>query len=494
MSRIPFYLFRTILVLAAVGLFIFLGWKEYAPSGVLSISKNVSEPSPFLSRVLPDTRAEEIFIDRDGRALRSIVGEPVYFTLLTPREFNEVEVEVSFINEDAPIVELGALVNVEQENYHLLPLQNKLLDELSWEIQREGDVVLYDRHGKYKSIADFLVDAPSLNEIAVYHYPFVREFKIPGYQPVDTMQVVDVSIRGEHEFLTYIENEPLDFTFTYQDMNRALGEDIVTILVFDRDGELVASKAVGDDGDTSRGGRGSAQTNLHVGAELPTGVYKIILKVDRDIFFRKIETRQQKITFLNQLFIGDEVGYQVSPRSSTFYTETKSMMFETQHAEGVQNVVIAGVTVPVSEPFVPARHRVRAPGIVSATVPVGDLVVKGAGHYALSKEMFFNPDPVRLDWDTDLNALGINYVIATYESPEINGDLVKARAVFKTAGLSKVRKAYKFAFSLPGIYDYNGLIQLHETNVELRRDPLTLPSFMAKASNKIGRLLGVKEL
>ncbi len=494
MSRFFFNLFRLLLITASMSLFVFLGWKAFAPTGTLALQAETGEPSPFFSRFLPDTRTEEIYFDANDRAFVPIIGDPAYLTLTPPSDFDEVELELTYKNQGLSVVELGILMNEEADAYSLKPLQNQLLDELDWPLRREGDVVLYDRHGRYETLADFLVTPPPLEEIASYHYAFDRPFRLPGYKPTREPRTLDVSLRGEHEFLTYLEGEHLDFTFDYMDMNRTLGEDPVTVLVFDQQGELVAGKTHEDDGNIGAGGEGGEMQSLRVEAELPNGVYKIILKVNRDIFFRRITTPQQKLTFLNQLFLGDEVGYRSLPRSTTFMTEAKGLTFETQHAEGVQTMEVAEASVSVAEPFVSVRHRVRALGLASVMVPKGDLLVRGAGHYAFSREMYFNPDPTRLEWDTDLDALGINSIIATYTPPTVEGDLVTARATFSTGGVPKIRGAWKFALSLPGVYDTEESLDVASVKASLHREPLSPSGLLSRAWKKLGRTIGFSDL
>lgn len=478
-------LFQAVLILASLSLFIFLGWKEFAPTGRLSISKSVDEASPFFSRILPDERTEEVYFDELGLPLQPIVGDPTYFTLTPPRDFDSVDFEIDFKNYSAPIVELGVLTNANSDAYALVPLQNKILDKLDWKEFREDGVALYDRSGKYNSVADFLVDTPSLEEIASYHYQMDRPYRITGYVPSSTSRAVEVSLRGEHEFLTYVQDETLSFTFKFMDMNRTLGEDVLEVLVFDERGEVVASGSADDDGNVSADGVGSEARAISINSKLSDGVYKFVLKTNRDIFFREITTSQQKLTFTNQLFLGDEVGYLPSPRAVSFVTEAKNISLETQHAEGVQVVSAAGVSIFIEEPFVQERHNVRAPGLADVMVPKGDLLIRGAGHYAFSRDMYFNPDPVRLEWNTDLDALGINYVIANYSEPEVIDEFVSAKVSFDIADLPRVKGAWKFVISIPGIYEHDGLIELSEITSLLHRAPISSSDLIKKLGHKI---------
>jgi hypothetical protein len=380
-------------------------------------------------------------------------------------------------------------MNTETDSYALLPLQNKILDELDWCELHENGIALYDRNCVYDSIADFLVDTPESKEIATYHYQIERPYKIAGYVPSLSYKTLNISLRGEHEFVTYVQNEPLNFIFKFMDMNRTLGADTLEVLVFDTNGNVVASKFAEDDGNESADGVGSSMKSISISERLQNGVYKIILKTNRDVFFREIETTQSKMVFVNQIFIGDEVGYSPYPNPTSFVTDAKNMNFETQHAEGVQSVDVDGASVLVEEPFVQERHNVRSAGISTVIVPKGDLLIRGAGHYAFSREMYFNPDPARLEWNTDLDALGINYVITNYNEPIVDGDVVTANARFDLTRAPQVKDAWKFVISIPGIYDHLGSVDLSEVSAILRREPLSFSIVMDKIFGKIENIL-----
>lgn len=494
MNRLALHLFRLFLIAVALGLFGWLFVQTYAPSGQLTISRASGERSPSVSRPLPDTRTEAPYQDASGRTFQPIVGDPTYVTLEPPGAFDAVDVEVMYKASEAPLIELGLLSDATSESYFLQPLENRLLDELDWPQLREGNVVLYDRHGTYASLADFLVDEPPLKEIASYYYRFDRPYVISGYTPSSELRTLDVSLRGEHTFQTYLENESLDLSVSLMDMNRTLGADPVSVLVFNRAGELVASKALEDDGNVSADGQGSAMRTMSLGGRLLDGVYTVVLKANRDVFFRRLTTRQQKLTFVNQVFVGDEVGYLDGVRSTTLYSEAKNLAFETQHAEGVQELRVANVPVVVDQPFVQVKQRVRAEGVVDLTIPKGDVLVRGAGHYAFSRAMYFNPDPVRVEWNTDFDALGVNYVIATYQSPEVEGDLVTTHAKFDLTNAPKLLGAWKFTISIPGANDHGESVDLASMRFHLSRPSMTLGDVWRRGWKKVGRTLGLIDL
>ena len=57
-------------------------------------------------------------------------------------------------------------------------------------------------------------------------------------------------------------------------------------------------------------------------------------------------------------------------------------------------------------------YDVAEPGLVEVFAEAGDFTMVHDGHIAFSESQFFNPDPVKLLWTTDVDALGVNYLFA----------------------------------------------------------------------------------
>ena len=230
-------------------LFVWLFFKDITPNGIFSVHHEVTDSSPFIDRWLPDTRVlnGEIMID-----------EPAYASVHTPGEFATLEVNLAFENKGQPIVELGILKSEDPLQYDLQPLQNLLIDNSSWDRTDENGIVLLQRHKIYKDVDAFLAEPPDRSTIATYNYSLEEPLRLPEYIPSNVLQTVQVSLRGYHEFVTYIKNEPLLVQADFMDMNRDWGEDSVEILVFNEKNELVASEHAADDGITEATSRGSS--------------------------------------------------------------------------------------------------------------------------------------------------------------------------------------------------------------------------------------------
>ena len=424
LKRLVTLFVQVAIVAVPVLLFAWLLDKELVPGGTFIVRHAVGERSPFIDRLLPDVRVEQ-----PG----TIIADPVTFFVHPHRSFDRVDAEIRFKNHGAPIVELGALANVEAQAYDLKPLQNLLIDDSTWNRTDQGGVVLLQRKKRFASIAGFLSHPPPRSEIAASHYQLARPFRIAGYAPSAVPRTTDVTLRGFHAFKTYVKNESLAFSFSYTDMNRDDGADPISIVVFDENGAAVADTRADDDGNVRSDAKSYGLRHIDISVpSLPEGVYKVELRATRDIFFRSYSTPQQKVVFLNNVFLGDEVGYQPSPRSVRFYTEGKHLTFSTTHAAGVQKVNVGSRTVSVSEPYAKVAYDVPENGVVPVLSPVGDLLVEGDGHIAFSPDQYFNPDPVSLSWNTDLDRLGVNYVIASYTSPREEDGWTVADVSFDT--------------------------------------------------------------
>ena len=461
-------LIQLLIVSVPVALFAWLLNQELVPTGTFVVRHEVGGASPFVDRLLPDSR-----VDLAG----NVTDDPAFFFVHPHRAFDSVDAEIWFKNDKAPIVELGALGNVEAQAYDLHPLQNLTIDNLGWiRLERDGKVLL-QRALTYRSIDEFLASPPPVSKVATYHADIGKPFVLDGYVPTTDTQSIAVSLRGSHEFKTYVKDETLSYDFWFTDMNRDDGADPLTIVVTNADGVSVGDARAADDGDVSSSSNGSAMRHVALRIPgLPEGTYKIQLQAGRDIFWRTISTTQQKMVFLNTLFLGDEVGYNDAPRPVLMWTEAKHLSFATRHVEGLQNVTVGLSSEPplaIDAPYKRFELDVPYSGVVSISTERGDLEVTADGHVAFDWKMYFNPDPVRLTDQTDLDALGVDYVYAEYVSPKKVGDWYVADATFDAKKIVLDKGAWKFAFSVPGIRAIGGTVSVKSINLTMRRQPFS---------------------
>lgn len=459
---------QLIIVTIPILLFGWLATQWLVPSGVFFISHIVGEESPFIDELQPGTRALESL---DG--VQAIIGDPAFFFVHPHRDFERIVLEVWFQNDSVPIVELGALTSVNSESYALLPVHNRLIDESSWYRLDEDGLVLLQREKTYDSLAAFFVDPPSRDRVATYRTTFDVPYRIDDYQPSSSLQTIDVSLRGHHEFKTYIKNETLSFTFNYMDMNRDDGADVVRTTVFNEAGQPVAEARAADDENSTNDSVATGIKTLELQSPgLPEGVYKVVIDTTRDVFFRSIETRQQKIVFSGSVFVGDEIGYHAQAVGATIWTESNRLRLQTRHAEGVQTVTTDSGALAILEPYEWYVLSLEGDALERIEIPTGDIEIVTDGKIAFSKSQYFNPDPVSLTSFTKLGDAEIDYVLAEYQSPRKEGDWLVAQVAFDTEGIYTEDDAWKFTFSTPGIEELDALLLIHAIDVWMYRDAL----------------------
>ncbi len=478
------FIIKTIQLLIILVPVVIFGWllKQFiVPGGVFVVSHSVNSSSPFIDGLLTDERVSGPYQDSEGNWIQRIFADPVFFFVHPHKSFSKAEFEVWFKNDGVPIVELGSLGSKNPERYTLKPLQNLIIDNSTWHRVTDGKQILLQRNNVYKSLEDFYLNPPSRSELVTYQASFENKFRIPEYRPTDSLQEIHTSLRGNHEMKTYIKNESLNFKFSYMDMNRDEGPDPVSVVVFNEDGLPVADVVAQDDGNVSIDAFPAKMKTLELLASgLSEGVYKIVINADRDIIFRSIKTTQQKIIFLNTMFIGDEVGYQEVPRSATFWTEAKKISFQTRHAEGVQLMRVANESLSIEEPYTYYTKRISKQGLSSVYTPLGDIEIISDAPMSFTREQFFRPDPIRLLPHTNLDALKINYLLAEYVPPKQVGEWTVATVSFSAEEMLLDGDSWKMSFSTPEIKELNQEMFVKEINMKWYRHKTSWKDILKK--------------
>lgn len=466
-----------LIILIPCGLFFWLSIIAIVPSGVFVVERTVNERSPYLDRLLPDARVETPYQEADGDWIQKIVGDPVFFFVHPQRSFDSVKTEVRFKNTNVPIIEFGVLADKTTGAYTLEPLQNLIIDNSDWFRLEKDDIVLLQRNKKFASFDAFLAAPPKRAEIASYHYDWAAPYRLNDYQPSNEVVSTVINLRGTHEFYTYIKNETLSFQFGLIDLNCQIGEDVVNLVVVNEVGQVVVEESLADDSNANGNCFSSGLRTMGItAADLPEGVYKIQMKAGRDIVFKFIFTNQQKITFLNQLWLaeGGESG-------ANFLTEGKNLKFVTRLAAGTQTLNVGGETVEIAAPFVEYQHAPTAAGLVAVTAPrANDLLVRANGHFAFLPSQYFNPDLFRLTAETDLDRLGINYIIAEYAPPRQDGEWLAATAILDTSNVSFDEKTWKFVISAPTAGQDDRDIFVNSIKTTFKGTPLTFGDILNK--------------
>lgn len=472
-------LLQLAIIAIPVGLFLWLLVIDIAPSGERAVSWAPDQPSPFIDRLLPDDRLLDQQINEQGEMYVSIMKEPVYFGLHLPyTAFDQMNVALTFRNDDQPIVELGSLIDSQSQAYDLQPLHNQLIDDLNWEVIERDGIYLYQRELTYGSLASFFDDPPERSSVAVYHADMETPYRLATYQPLGAYQTFDVSLRGYHKFVTYIKDEPFDLAVSWMDMNRTSGADEGVIRLRNEDDEVIYEHFFDDDSNTTENQISNDGYARIVQDNLPEGVYSVELSGTSDIFWREITTSQRYVTFVNKIYIADDVGHLAQPRPTTFYTNAKHLTVQTFHADAMQRLTVASQDILVDATHEKFFHTVDDVGVVLGYSPVGDIEIMGDGKFAFSASSFFDPDPVSMNAYTNVDVQGIDYILTTYVSPEQDGDWLVGSGTFDLGTLYG-QEEVKMTVSVPGIEAFQGMVDVKAIDVTFVHEALDWKGFLS---------------
>ena len=252
--------------------------------------------------------------------------------------------------------------------------------------------------------------------------------------------------------LTYVKGEPLRFSFVTQDMNREQGADPVLVTLYRLgSAEPVARESLGDDGNVSDDQKSSPLRTVSIELVAPEeGAYRIEFTATADTFIREIRTAQSKIVFEGGIFLGDLTGYSDRVPAATVYVSGSRIAARTPHAEGMQTITVAGQGVPLDAP----NDIVTAPlskGVTEVVAPKRNVRIETDGLIALSRGAWFDPLPYAVGSATtraDLDARGIDFVLAAYAAPAAEGAVRQAEATFDLHSLARTPSgAFRFAFA-----------------------------------------------
>ena len=484
------------IILIAIPL-VFFGWlvdKNFAISKLLEVSFDFQKPSSFISFLKPEARLGELVQGEDY--YQPIKGDPVYFELKLPNRFlSTAKVELTYKNKNQPIIELGLQKNPEGTAFELQPLENKYLDTLNWFYLENEETGLWQREKKYESVNDFFLNPPEHEKVAVYHYDYDYNFLLPGYKPSGKIKIIDQTIRGGYKFYTYIKDEPLSFIFYFQNVNRYEGADPITVKVYNFWGDLIYQKEFNDDGNASNDSVYSSVigAGIEISADLPEGVYKVEVAVSDDIFTRKIETPQSKISFINQIYLGDAINY-AEPKETMLYTNGSFLRAATTHEEGLQELEVNGGHFIIGETY-KQYHSYLDGKQNSIFSPVGDIELFADGLFYFSPDDFINPELAKVDENFNPDKEGVDYIIAGYTRNTSKEEWKNKSAEFNLDEGWKNKRKVKFIISLPGLEFNNEEVNLTGIKAtfyrqSLNRDQLfqILGEYPKKILNKVKNL------
>jgi hypothetical protein len=473
--RIPRTIVIPIFTLPWIAAGAMIAWiliQRFPPNGTFKAATDFGTADAFIRPFLPSERVSVPGSQPDGWTGQRITGDPTYMTARVPGPYDSVDVEIEFRPLRQPLLEFGLVKDAAGKELDLEPLYFEGLMSSAWwkEIGgyvRLGTTSLRLKNGDTHGVAawDATTTMPRLED------------------PAGILMETRVSLRGAHDFYLVPAGGVVDVTFRLQDVNRARGNTTAAFRVF-RGEEEIKRESIGTSGSRDVGLSGVFEHRVRI-TDASSGVYRISMQSDDDVFIRSIVTVNRHWVVGPRLNFGDAVGYATSTPAGTAWTNSRHLVAETFHREGLQTVSLGSASAKVTKTHETFRldrtdSETRA---VKLFAPQGDVRFVGDGWFALREDAFFEPKPTRLSDGTDVDREGIDAVVTSFEKPEVLDDgWYRATRKFKIDGTVDT---LRFVLSAPGIMNRAGAVDIRRMTFTYRREPLTLEGWLQVLKQEI---------
>jgi len=456
-----------ILLIIIVGVLLYF---KVVPFGNISYEKAwpdyIKSGKGFIYSFSPAER-----IDLDNKYPK-VIGDPVYFSLFTPRTFNNAKITVTYKNklsDKTPIVEAGVLVDNIVWRYHLEPLENKVMNHLeaNWNRLEGGDLKLWQRNKDYSDFFVFIEDLYSNDLdncsdvsdcVALYNYSLPLSYYIDDVYPI----VIDQPLRGMHQFYVYVADDGLELDLDFVDLNQDKGEDSIKVVVY-RDDEIVGERIMSDDNLRPTSGE-IEERSIIFHEDLDRGVYKVEVKISDDMVIKRIESSSHKLSFINKVWPVSTVG------KLNLYTDSQELKVKALNPASRQTIVWEEYDLDITEIYKQFVFRPLSMSDVSSiSLEKDDIILESSGVFAWSKYSLFNPSIAKIDESFEFNK-DIHYVLTNYDFPEEKDGWTVSSAEFNLKEAYREKGKYSFMISIPGLKaedDVKDYLEVKEIRIEL---------------------------
>lgn len=441
---------------------------RFPPSGIFHVATVLDGKSAWIFPFLPGERVSSPGVQPDGWVGQRILSDPTYFTSRVPGPYDTVDVALEFRSLRQPLVELGMIHDAAGKELELRPLYASELDSPDWRPASSKGSRGFVRDG----VPSERLANPDSRGLAVWD----ASSTMPLMQdPPGAETSVDVSLRGALD-VYLVPTDRISITFTLQPVNRNKGNDIVSFRVF-RGDEEVHREAFDVSG--SRDNRmGQKLEHAVTLPDVTPGVYRVSFVADDDVFIRHIRTASRRMVVGPRVVFGDVSGYAATTSSVRVYTNSRHLVAETFHKEGLQIVQLGGTKVALKKTHQSVRidRDDELSGPVELTAPQGDVRIIGDGYFAFTQSAFFEPKPRRFTSSTILKKERIDALITTYSRPHDLGD-----GWFRSTSSFAVNPSLdrlRFVLSAPGALSRSAAVDVRKIELTYHRNAGTLSDWL----------------
>lgn len=471
------FLFKLRLVLGLV-LFIFILFFLYlkiVPFGHISYTRDYTSSfrsgKGFIYGFTPEER-----VDLKSGEVPRIVGDPIYFSVFSPRTFDKAKMTIIYrdnLTLELPVIEAGVLVDNVVWRYDLKSVDNKALDYLMlrWNKIEENGHLFLQKGNNYSSLADLEKDlvsgklkgcaSVSADCLAVYNYSPKYNYQITNYQPSLPLTITQ-PLRGTHQFYLYLQKEPLHLDITFVDLNQDLKAAPIKVILSSSDG-VIETEIIADENLSPGSGKIEEKKIVIDKKNLPTGVYKVEVKITDDMIIKKISSSIGRLSFINKIWPvsgGDDL---------TLYTDADYLQVKALNPASLQTISFAGKNFNLNEAYRQFDFKVDGGGVnKEIKIKKNDLILENNGVFAFSTSGMINPSLTKVDRFFSVK-MPFEYIVADYSKPQEEEGIKTATVEFDLKGAYREKGKYSFMISVPGLKAENNIkdnLEIYKINIE----------------------------
>lgn len=438
---------------------------RFPPSGLIVFDLPFDGSSAWMNPFLPAERVTSPGLQEGGWRGQRILQDPVYSSARVPGIFDQLDMAIEFRPNRQSYVEIGILRDDQTLAYDFVPIWFSPIQSDSWKKVSLKEFSGYVKQGA----SDQLLSSSDYAHLETWH---ATATALVMQDPSSSLVETKVSLRGSHDFWAIPAGGVIRFEFDLQNTNRSAGGRSAILQIMKGD-ELIQSSAISLGGMLDN--KMATVVQSQISAEhLNPGVYRVRVVSDDNIFIRAIRTTSVRWVVGPRLVFGDVVGYATTTQVGTVWGDSRHLVLETFHNEGLQTVRFGtDVAVLLKTHSIVNLNRTDHETLPQQlTAPKGDVRIVGDGFFSFTPASFFVPQPRRVTVFTDPDAEGIQAILTPYERPEdIGNGWFRTHVSFK---LDPTRDHSRFALSVPGALANNASLDIRRVTLTYKRPPLDL--------------------
>lgn len=380
----------------------------------------------------------------DRRELKDnliMTGDPLYFSLYSPRKFENLDIEIVFKANLEANVNLGLLVNKDLWQYNLQSIYNHQIDKFQdYYAVYEKPLLLLQKEKKFESIDEWLLafnneanylcpDKEMYQCLSIYNLDLDQKRQIKTYYNLKDLEKegvdLQLQLKGRHSFYIYLNDE----------------DDLNLYLEFSSPKESEVSVEILKNDYIIYNYQNNSLDPLDISLKnLGEGAYQINIPISDDIFIDRIKTEARAMVFKNRLWPN-------ITSSLDLITNAQSLTFKLLSPENRQEISFKGENHSIEDLFVQHKFDLNGDDNHLIKLEKGALLVEANAYFALSDQLFFNPGFGNLKYSDETD-----FILANYIFPEKMEDgFLKAKASFKLGNTFYQDNLHNFIISIPGL-------------------------------------------